>query len=144
MMPAPARGLSVASTSWPDRNPYLQYLVDLSERASAQKGTVIGRRELESHAALSAGAFVALPLGPTNQPIAIVAVALAWGSSAAQNPENIAEQLRWGSGWLEALPWAERTKKLSTSSAQASSSLDLLAVIGAQPGMRGMSDHFGQ
>ena len=85
------------------------------------------------------GLFVALPLGPGSQPIAVAAVALASGSSAALAPENVAEQLRWGAGWLEALPWAQRSEDASTESARAASSLDLLAAIGEQPRLQGMA-----
>src|SRR5215471_8093798 len=35
MMPPPAKGLSVASTSWPARNPYLEDLLRLAARASS-------------------------------------------------------------------------------------------------------------
>ena len=85
------------------------------------------------------GLFVALPLGAGSQPIAVAAVALASGSPAALAPENVAEQLRWGAGWLEALPWARRSKDLSTEIARAASSLDLLAVIGEHPRLQGMA-----
>jgi Barrel-sandwich domain of CusB or HlyD membrane-fusion/GAF domain len=87
----------------------------------------------------SVGLFVALPLGSGSQPVAVVAVAVASGSSATLAPENIAEQLRWGAGWLEALPWAQRSKDVSTDIARAASSLDFLAAIGEQPRLQGMA-----
>jgi hypothetical protein len=68
-----------------------------------------------------------------------VAVAVASGSPATLAPENIAEQLRWGAGWLEALPWAQRSKDVSTDIARAASSLDFLAAIGEQPRLQGMA-----
>jgi hypothetical protein len=73
-----------------------------------------------------------VPLGPGSEPIAIIAVALISGSSAALAPEKVAEQLRWGAGWLEALPWALRSKELTSDAARAASCMDLLAVIGEQ------------
>jgi multidrug efflux pump subunit AcrA (membrane-fusion protein) len=76
--------------------------------------------------------LVALPLGPGSEPIAIIAVALISGSAAALAPEKVAEQLRWGAGWLEALPWALRSKELTSDAARAASCMDLLAVIGEQ------------
>ena len=85
------------------------------------------------------GVLVALPLGPVSQPIAVAAVALASGSSAALAPETVAEQLRWGAGWLEALPWARSSKDVSSGVARAASSLDLLAAIGEQPRLQGMA-----
>jgi RND family efflux transporter MFP subunit len=141
MMPAPARGLRVATTSWPSRNPYLEDLMRLAEQASAQRRTVVVqvRRELDPISTPSCGTLLALPLGAGGQPVAVVAVALAIGSAAAFKPESVAEQLRWGAGWLETLPWAERARHLSRDSERAASSLDLLAVAGAQPRMRGMA-----
>src|SRR6266851_3847393 len=41
MMPPPAAGLAVASTSWPERNPYLEYLMRLAERASSERRAVV-------------------------------------------------------------------------------------------------------
>ena len=38
MVPPPAKGLSVASTSWPKGNPYLEDLSRLAERASLERG----------------------------------------------------------------------------------------------------------
>ena len=87
----------------------------------------------------SVGLFVALPLGSGSQPIAVAAVALASGSSAALAPENVAEQLRWGAGWLEALPWARRSKDVRPPCARAASCLDLLAAVGEQPRLQGMT-----
>lgn len=140
MIPAPARGLRVASTSWPSRNPYLEDLMRLAEQASAQRRTVIQvRRELDPISTSACGVLLALPLGAGSQPVAVVAVALAAGSTAAFKPESVAEQLRWGAGWLETLPWAERARHLSQDSERAASSLGLLAVAGAQPRLRGMA-----
>jgi RND family efflux transporter MFP subunit len=139
MMPPPAKGISVASTSWPERNPYLKDLLRLAERASSERHTVAspGRAGSENGPAQPVGLFLALPLGPGGQPIAVVAVALASGSSAALAPERVAEQLRWGGGWLETLPWARRSKELSSDTARAASCLDLLATIGEQPRLHG-------
>jgi RND family efflux transporter MFP subunit len=141
MMPPPGRGLSVASTSWPSRNPHLEDLMRLAEQASAQQRTVVvqAKRELEVVSTPSGGVLLALPLGLGNQPVAVIAVALALGSAGAQNPESIAEQLRWGGGWLETLPWVARSKSLTHESERAASSLDLMGVVGAQPRVRGMA-----
>jgi Barrel-sandwich domain of CusB or HlyD membrane-fusion/GAF domain len=140
MMPPPAKGLTVTSTSWPRRNPYVEDLLRLAERASSERRTVVlpGRMEPDT-SVQPVGLFVALPLGSASQPVAVVAVALAAGSSATLAPENVAEQLRWGAGWLEALPWAQRSKDVSTDIARAASSLDFLAAIGEQPRLQGMA-----
>ena len=140
MMPPPAKGLSVASTSWPQRNPYIEDLLRLAERASLEGRTVVSPGRMGSDTSVQpVGLFVALQLGPGSQPIAVVAVALASGSSAALTPESVAEQLRWGAGWLEALPWARRSEDASTDVARAASSLDFLAAIGEQPRLQGMA-----
>ena len=140
MMPPPAKGLTVTSTSWPRRNPYIEDLLRLAERASSERRTVASPGRIGSDTSVqSVGLFVALPLGSGSQPVAVVAVAVASGSSATLAPENIAEQLRWGAGWLEALPWAQRSKDVSTDIARAASSLDFLAAIGEQPRLQGMA-----
>ncbi|HYU54352.1 MAG TPA: HlyD family efflux transporter periplasmic adaptor subunit, partial [Gemmatimonadaceae bacterium] len=140
MMPPPAKGLTVTSTSWPRRNPYIEDLLRLAERASSERRTVVLPARMEPDTSLQpVGLLVALPLGSASQPVAVVAVALAAGSSATLAPENIAEQLRWGAGWLEALPWAQRSKDVSTDIARAASSLDFLAAIGEQPRLQGMA-----
>jgi hypothetical protein len=140
MMPPPARGLTVTSTSWPRRNPYVEDLLRLAERASSERRTVVSPGRMGSDTSVQpVGLFVALPLGSGSQPVAVVAVAVASGSSATLAPENIAEQLRWGAGWLEALPWAQRSKDVSTDIARAASSLDFLAAIGEQPRLQGMA-----
>src|SRR6266545_6240955 len=140
MMPPPAKGLTVTSTSWPRRNPYVEDLLRLAERASSERRTVVLPARMEPDTSVQpVGLFVALPLGSASQPVAVVAVALAAGSSAALAPENVAEQLRWGAGWLEALPWARRSEDASTDVARAASSLDFLAAIGEQPRLQGMA-----
>jgi multidrug resistance efflux pump len=110
----------------------------LSERASLERRTLVSPGRALSGSAQPVGLFLALPLGPAgDEPIAIAAVALASGSSAALAPERVAEQLRWGAGWLEALPWALRSKELTSDAARAASCMDLLATIGEQPRLHG-------
>ena len=64
-----------------------------------------------NRASKAAGSSVAAGIAAVEfespDPIAVVAVALASGSSGALAPERVVEQLRWGAGWLEALPWAK-------------------------------------
>ena len=138
MMPPPAKGQRVVSTSWPAQNPSLRELMRLAERASVERSIVISPGS-DAVSAQAFGVLVALPLGPVSQPIAVAAVALASGSSAALAPETVAEQLRWGAGWLEALPWAQTSKEISSGVDRATSCLDLLAAIGEQPRLQGMA-----
>ena len=65
MMPPPAKGLSVASTSWPKRNPYLEDLSRLAERASSERRAIVspGRMGSDTSPAQPVGLLVALPLG---------------------------------------------------------------------------------
>src|SRR5262245_27789958 len=66
MMPPPARGRSVASTSWPDRNPYLHDLMRIAERAALERQAVAlsGRPAADPARGQSVGLFLAFPVGP--------------------------------------------------------------------------------
>ena len=138
MMPPPAKQQTVVSTSWPSKNPYLKELMRLAERASVERSIVVSPGS-ETGPAQAVGVLVALPLGSVGKPIAVAAIALASGSSAALAPETVAEQLRWGAGWLEALPWAQSSKEISSGVDRAASCLDVLAAIGEQPRLQGMT-----
>jgi len=141
MMPPPAKGVSVVSTSWPQRNRYLDDLMRVAERASTERRTVVssGRAHSDTGPGPAIAFHLALPLGPEDQPFAIVAVAIATTGWAAVTSEGIAEQLRWGAGWLEALPWSRRSNELSSNIARAASCLDHLAAIGEQPRLHAMA-----
>src|SRR5215831_4934137 len=93
MMPPPAKGLSVTSTSWPERNPYLKDLLRLAERAALERHTLVSpaRAGSDNGPAQPVGLFLALPLGPGSQPIAVAAFALASGSAGAAAPERALE-----------------------------------------------------
>src|SRR6266702_542278 len=132
MMPPPGDGVSVATTSWPERNLYLADLMRLAERAALERRVAVSSDRIGSES--TAGFLIALPIGFGSEPIGVVAVALtAAGGAPLPAPETLAEQLRWGAGWLEALPWARRSTDVSSGIAQAASCLDLLALIGEQP-----------
>jgi hypothetical protein len=142
MMPPPAKGRSVASTSWPERTVYLEDLLRLAERAAFDRRPVATPNRsavTQLPAAPPVGLFLALPLGPGAEPIAVAAVALAAGSPATLMADAIADQLRWGAGWLEALPWAHAVQETSVDVARAASCMDLLAVVGEHPGLKGMT-----
>src|SRR4051812_20589031 len=59
MMPPPARGVTVDSTSWPERNPYLEELMRLAERASLEGRIVVspGQSDSYSTSAATVGLF---------------------------------------------------------------------------------------
>jgi Barrel-sandwich domain of CusB or HlyD membrane-fusion/GAF domain len=136
---ANARRLSV---TWPARDLDVGDLSRLAERAYAERRAVVapGRVGLDASPAQPVALIVAVPLGAAKRPIAAAAVALTTTAGRpVATPEIVAEQLRWGAGWLEALPWARRSKDLSSDIARAASCLDLLAAVGAQPRLQGMA-----
>ena len=128
--------------TWPTRDLDLGDLSRLAERAYAERRVIVspGRIGPDASPAQPVGLIVAMPIGTAREPIAVAAVALATSAGTpAAAPESVAEQLRWGAGWLEALPWVRRCKDVSSDMAQAASCLDLLAAIGAQPRLQGMA-----
>jgi hypothetical protein len=138
-MPAPVMGVSVTSTSWPERNPYFSDLTRIAERAALERRAVVfpSHPSIASGGARSLALLLAMPLGSEANPQAIVAVALSSVNLAALDPETIAQSLRWGAGWLEVLPWARRLKTAASDLDRASSCLEVLAAVGEQPRLRG-------
>jgi hypothetical protein len=114
--------------------------VSLAERASAELRPVssLGRIGTDNGSGQSVALMVASPIGAGNEPIGIAAV-LIMGSAAALDPERVSEQLRWGAGWLEAIPWAKTSAERSLEVARAASCLDVVATIGEQPRLQGMA-----
>lgn len=136
---AAARHLTV---TWPPRDLDVGDLSRLAETAHAEHRMVVapGRVGSDASPAQPVVLIVALPLGTAKGPFAAAAIALtttAGQPSAA--PEVIADRLRWGAGWLEAIPWARHAAELASDIARAASCLDLLAAVGAQPRLRGMA-----
>lgn len=130
------------SVSWPRIGLDLPDLWQLAERAYAERRVVVlpGRIGPDAGHPQPVGVLIATPLGAGGRPIAVAVVAFATSvGSASVDPEFVSEQLRWGAGWLEALPWAQRSKQFSSRVAQAASCLDLLAAISEQPRLAGMA-----
>lgn len=122
------------SLTWPARDTQVSDLSRLAGQALAERRVIVapGRVGPEASPAQHVALVVALPLG-AGAPIAAAAIALTTTAGVpVVAPEAVAEQLRWGAGWLEALPWARRAKALSLDVARAASCLDLLAAVGAQ------------
>jgi len=110
----------------------------LAERASLERRVTVSSDRIGSES--TAGFLIALPIGSGSEPIGVVSIALTTtGGAPVPTPETLAEQLRWGAGWLEALPWARRSTDVSSGIAQAASCLDLLALIGEQPRLQAMA-----
>jgi hypothetical protein len=130
------------SVAWPTRDLDVGDLLRLAETAYSERRMVVapGRVGPDASPAQPVVLVVALPLGTAREPIAAAAIALTTTAGKPEaNPAIVAEQLRWGAGWLEALPWARRAKDLSSDIARAASCLDLLAAVGTQPRLRGMA-----
>ena len=127
---------------WPEREIDLVDLSRVVERAHFERRLVIapGRIGPDTSPAQPVSTLVAVPLGAGSQLSAIAAVALTTShGSPPVAPQTVADQLRWGAGWLEVLPWVRRLNDAASSTAQAAACLDLFAVIGEQPRFRGMA-----
>src|SRR5262249_14339434 len=136
---AAARHLTV---TWPPRDLDVGDLLRLAETAYAERRMVVapGRVGAAASPAQPVALIVAVPLGTAKGPFAAAAIALTTtAGKPAVAPEVIADRLRWGAGWLEAIPWARYAKDLSSDIARAASCVDLLAAVGAQPRLRGMA-----
>ena len=134
-----ARSLSV---TWPTGKRDVGDLARLAERAFAECRIVVapGQVGRVGNPARSVVLIVAVPLGMAKKPVAAAAIALTMtGGSPVATPQFVAEQLRWGAGWLEALPWSRQCRKLSSDIARAASCLDLLATVGTQPRLQAMA-----
>lgn len=130
------------SLTWPAGKLEADDLARFARRAFAEGRLVVapGKVGRADHPARSVVLVVALPLGMAKKPVAAAAIALTMtGGNPAVVPKLVAEQLRWGAGWLEALPWARQSRRLGADIARASSCLDLLATIGAEPRLQLMA-----
>jgi RND family efflux transporter MFP subunit len=138
----PDRGRPAVAASWSARNGEDPVdLPKLAVRAFMERRTIVSSKQTKAPAGALDGlgcAFVAVPLGAGERIIATAAVRLASPQEPSrQVAERVAEQLRWGGGWLEALPWVRRLRASSADVTRAASCLDFLAVIGEQPRLQG-------
>ena len=130
------------SVTWPSPGLDLGDVKRIAERAYAERRAVVspGRIGPDASPVEPVGLLIAVPVGAGGNRIGVVAVAMATSrGSTTIAPESVIEQLQWGAGWLEAVPWAQRSKDLSATVARAASCLDLLAAIGEQPRLHGMT-----
>src|SRR5262249_28090637 len=134
-----ARSLSV---TWPTGKLDVGDLARLAGRAFAECRIVTapGQVGRAGNPARSVVLIVAAPLGMAKKPVAAAAIALTMtGGSPVATPQFVAEQLRWGAGWLEALPWSRQSRKLSSDIGRAASCLDLLAAVGVESRLQAMA-----
>jgi RND family efflux transporter MFP subunit len=116
-------------------------LLPLAERALAERRVIVtsGRVGPDTRPARPVMLIVAAPLGTAKEPVAAAAIAVTTAGKPAANPQRIVEELGWGAGWLEMLPWARRSRELSSDVSRAASCLDLLVTVGAHPRLQGMA-----
>lgn len=136
---AGARPLAV---KWPEGSLDVDDLRRLAELAAADRRFTVahGRLGREASPARPVVLIVALPLGVSKEAIGVISVALTTTAGRSElSPQVVAEQIRWGAGWLEALPWTRRSKDLSSDIARAASCLDLVATVAAQPRLKAMT-----
>jgi hypothetical protein len=129
----PPNDTTSPTITWPEANLDLADLAALADRAFAEKRTsvTLGRNGRGTNQSQSIGLLVAVPLAVGDEPIGVAGVALnALRGSSSVAPEAIVEQIRWGTGWLKALLWAQRVRQAAAYTSRASSALDLLAVAG--------------
>jgi hypothetical protein len=119
--------------TWPEANLDLADLVALADRAFVEKRTsvTLGRNGRGTNQSQSIGLLVAVPLDVGDEPIGVAGIALnALRGSSSVAPEAIVEQIRWGTGWLKALLWAQKLRQAAAYTDRVASSLDILAVAG--------------
>ena len=138
----PEKGAALVSARWPEREIDFGDLSRLADRAYAERRVVVGPGRVgpEASPAQRVTLIVAVPLGAGAVRLGVAAVALTTSHGASPvAPEAVAAQLKWGAGWLEALPWIRRLRNTTSRAAQTASIMDLLAVIGEQTRLRGMA-----
>jgi hypothetical protein len=129
----------VLSVTWPELQTNLDDLAALASRALAERRMAIslGRAGPHDKTPQPVGLLVAVPLGVSKEPVGVVVVALSTTRGATSlAPETVAEQIRWGAGWIEVLPWARKSVEESRYRLRATTCLDLLAAIGDNVGLK--------
>ena len=137
-------GAAPLTIAWPMEGSDDPWLARLTDDVFAERRTVVAVDQGGDGSATDGdvphgGTAIAVPLGVGDQPTAVVAMALATIplSAHAHNLAGIAEDLRWGAGWLEALPWVQREEAARDDLVKALACLDLLAASGDQPTLLG-------
>jgi multidrug resistance efflux pump len=132
----------LVSVTWPAPDLDLGDVKRIAERAYAERRAIVspGRIGPDTSPVEPVGLLIAVPVGAGGNRIGVVCVAMATSRGATTiTPESVIEQLQWGAGWLETVLWARRYKDLSETLARAASSLDLLAAVGEQQRLQGMT-----
>jgi multidrug resistance efflux pump len=145
MLRHPQKGTPFSAATWPAETlDGARELSTLAERAFLERRTIVAGEHVGSApngpSASPSEQIVAVPLGAGGSILAAVAIKLVTPrTSARERAEWVADELRWGAGWLEALPWARRLAGASADMAQSLACLDLLAAVGEQPPLLAMT-----
>lgn len=129
------------SAVWPDQDCDVANLLRLAELSYAQEQIAAVRSRPDQFSGIGppGDLLVAVPLGAVEvEAVAVVAVTPQVGDPAA-SPSTIASELRWGAGWLAALPWARQADEAAMASDVAASCMDVAVTIGEQHRLEGMS-----
>ena len=132
--------LSVAAL-WPNRDIDLPNLSRLVELAFTERRIAVSRDRTSSAdtPAAAGNLLIAAPLG-VSEIVGVAAISVTnRPGTRSLAPETIAEQLRWGAGWLEAVPLARRAEGNSDGLALASACTDLMIACGEQHQLHGMA-----
>ena len=132
--------LAVAAV-WPNEGIDLPNLSRLAELAYGQRQIASTRYRPDPLAGIGppGDLLVAVPLG-AGEVLGVAAVAATphdGGGSAS--PESIGQQLRWGAGWLAAVPVARRAMEASAASGRAAACMDMVVTLGEQHRLEGMA-----
>jgi RND family efflux transporter MFP subunit len=123
--------------AWPDAQQDLGQLAQVAHQASTERRSIVARCHggTLTHQ-LPSGMLLAHPVGTARDgPFAVIAVAVAPRGSGL-DPQTIARQLAWGSGWLEMLLSRQGARAGERKVAQAAAGLDLVAVAGEHRRLR--------
>jgi biotin carboxyl carrier protein len=120
----------VPAAAWPDAQRDLTQLAQIAQQAAGENRSVVARCHTGNSSQMQAtGVIVAHPIGAGGEgPFGIISVAI--GPRPGLDPQTVARQLAWGSGWLEMLMSRQRADEGAQQVARAGAGLDLLAVAG--------------
>ncbi len=135
-------GSAAVSATWPEPALDLPDLLALAKRAMAEGRTVVslGRSDAGQSPVQAVGLLVAVPLGASANTIGVVALVFPISNDGSTlPPEIIAEQVRWGAGWLEAIPLSRALATHRGATARSAASLDVLALAGEHRRLQAVS-----
>lgn len=133
-----AEALAISAT-WPAKHAQSAKLVRLAELALSKGQIAVTRDSRQSPfgATQQHELLVAVPIGSDEITAIAVVMITSTRDAPIPTPESIAEQIRWGGGWLTAVPWARQSSQASARLAIARSCMDLLVTVGEHDRLQG-------